>query len=123
VSCLHHFGATACYRLSETLRAASSDPAQIHAWLLRLDAWECNVAARLWRHQGRAEDHVSDDPAKLFTAIYKTHYWADDESRSGGGSNLYATEKIRGAIPGLLAKYGFAQYLIFRVVISSGSKK
>jgi hypothetical protein len=73
--------------------------------------------------KGERKIIVEDDPAKLFTAIYKNHYWVDDESRSGGGSNLYATEKIRGAIPGLLAKYGFAQYLIFRVVISSGSKK
>ena len=49
---------------------------------------------------------VGDDPAQRFTAIYESHFWVDDESRSGGGSNLYATEKIRKAIPELFLKYG-----------------
>jgi hypothetical protein len=49
---------------------------------------------------------LSDDPVQRFTTIYETHAWVDDESRSGGGSNLYATEKIRSAIPGLFLKYG-----------------
>ena len=49
---------------------------------------------------------LGDDPAQRFTTIYETHYWVDDESRSGGGSNLYATEKIRSTIPHLFSKYG-----------------
>jgi len=49
---------------------------------------------------------LGDDPVQRFTTIYETHAWVDDESRSGGGSNLYATENIRSAIPGLFAKYG-----------------
>lgn len=48
---------------------------------------------------------VGDEPAQKFTAIYEAHYWVDDESRSGGGSNLYATEKIRRAIPELFSRY------------------
>jgi hypothetical protein len=48
---------------------------------------------------------TGNDPAETFTTIYNTHYWVDDESRSGGGSNLYATENIRRAIPGVLARY------------------
>lgn len=48
---------------------------------------------------------------QTFTAIYESHFWIDDESRSGGGSNLYATEKIRKAIPGLFMKYGVRSVL------------
>jgi len=55
--------------------------------------------------KGKQQIIVADDPAQKFTTIYENHYWVDDESRSGGGSNLYATEKIRNAIPGLLLKY------------------
>jgi|ERR1700680_2028706 len=54
---------------------------------------------------------VGDDPAQRFTAIYENHFWVDDQSRSGGGSNLYATEKIRKAIPGLFLKYGVRSLL------------
>ena len=56
--------------------------------------------------KGKQTVSVADDPAQRFTAIYETHFWEDDESRSGGGSNLYATERVRRAIPDLLSKYG-----------------
>ncbi len=61
--------------------------------------------------KGTQRVSVGDDPAEIFTAIYEKHYWEDDESRSGGGSNLYATEKIRKAIPGLFSKYGVRSVL------------
>src|ERR1035441_5092661 len=61
--------------------------------------------------KGRQKIIVEEDPAQRFTTIYETNYWADDESRSGGGSNLYATEKIRKAIPGLVLKYGVRSVL------------
>lgn len=61
--------------------------------------------------KGKQTIKVEDDPAQRFTAIYETHFWVDDESRSGGGSNLYATEKIRKAIPCLFAKYGVRSVL------------
>jgi len=62
--------------------------------------------------KGKRKIIVGDDPAQRFTTIYETNYWAgDDESRSGGGSTLYATEKIRKAIPGLLLKYGVRSVL------------
>jgi hypothetical protein len=54
---------------------------------------------------------VEGDAAQRFTTIYETHFWVDDQSRSGGGSNLYATEKIREAIPGLLSRYGVRSVL------------
>jgi hypothetical protein len=55
--------------------------------------------------KGEQKVLVEGDPAQKFTTIYETHSWVDDQSRSGGGSNLYATEKIRQALPGLFAKY------------------
>jgi hypothetical protein len=61
--------------------------------------------------KGKQKIIVGDDPAQTFTAIYETHFWVDDQSRSGGGSNLYATEKIRKAIPGLFLKYGVRSVL------------
>jgi len=61
--------------------------------------------------KGKQKIVVGDDLAQRFTTIYETHYWVDDESRSGGGSNLYATEKIRKSIPGLLLKYGVRSVL------------
>lgn len=61
--------------------------------------------------KGKQTIVVGDDPAEKFTAIYETHFWEDDESRSGGGSNLYATERIRNAIPGLFVKYGVRSVL------------
>jgi hypothetical protein len=61
--------------------------------------------------KGEQKITLGDDPAERFTTIYETHFWVDDESRSGGGSNLYATEKIREAIPGLFVKYGVRSVL------------
>ena len=61
--------------------------------------------------KGKRRITLGDDPAQKFTTIYETHFWVDDQSRSGGGSNLYATEKIRKAIPGILAKYGVRSVL------------
>lgn len=55
--------------------------------------------------KGKKKIIVGDDLEQRFTTFYESHYWVDDQSRSGGGSNLYATEKIRKAIPGLFSKY------------------
>jgi hypothetical protein len=38
----------------------------------------------------------------VFTEIYRTNRWNDPESRSGGGSNLRATEAVRCELAGLL---------------------
>src|ERR1051326_8782743 len=55
--------------------------------------------------KGKQTIIVGDELSQRFTTIYQTHFWEDDQSRSGGGSNLYATEKIRKAIPELFLKY------------------
>ena len=61
--------------------------------------------------KGKQTIIVEGDSAQIFTAIYENHFWVDDQSRSGGGSNLYATERIRKAIPGLFVKYGVRSVL------------
>lgn len=61
--------------------------------------------------KGEQKIIVDGDPAQRFTTIYETHSWVDDQSRSGGGSNLYATEKIRQALPSLFVKYGVRSVL------------
>ena len=61
--------------------------------------------------KGKQQIFIPDDPAQRFTTFYEMHYWVDDQSRSGGGSNLYATERIRKAIPGLFSKYGIRSVL------------
>jgi SAM-dependent methyltransferase len=61
--------------------------------------------------KGNQKIIAGGDPAQIFTKIYETHGWVDDESLSGGHSNLYATENIRKAIPALFLKYGVRSVL------------
>ena len=68
-------------------------------------------AGALLDFQRKAEDHCWGDLEQRFTTFYESHYWVEDQSRSGGGSNLYATEKIRKAIPDLFLKYGVRSVL------------
>ena len=75
---------------------------ELYGWMLGNPTLRRAVRAL----KGERRIMVGDDLAQTFTAIYESHFWVDDESRSGGGSNLYATEKIRKAIPGLFRKYG-----------------
>jgi SAM-dependent methyltransferase len=65
-----------------------------------------NVARR-WFHYLRGEQKIflQGDLANRFTQIYERKAWQVEESRSGGRSNIYATEKIRAAIPKTLEKY------------------
>lgn len=59
---------------------------------------------RKWKLAGR-------NPSDVFTKIYSENKWGDPESRSGKGSNLVATEKIRAALPGLLRDLGAESFL------------
>lgn len=47
--------------------------------------------------------HADGDVA-VFDRIAAENYWDDKESLSGGGSNLHQTEKLRQALPVLLAR-------------------
>lgn len=79
----------------------------LYGWML-----ESATIRRMFRLiKGEQRLTIGDDLKQKFTAIYETHYWVDDQSRSGGGSNLYATEKIRQAIPALFEKYGIRSIL------------
>jgi SAM-dependent methyltransferase len=73
----------------------------LYGWMLGNSTLRRAVGAL----KGEQKIIVGDDLSQTFTAIYENHFWVDDESRSGGGSNLYATERIRKAIPGLFMKY------------------
>lgn len=48
---------------------------------------------------------------EVFTNIYQTNFWNDDQSVSGTGSNLVQTQKIVEEIPALLKKYGIKSML------------
>ena len=41
----------------------------------------------------------------VFTQIYRTNKWGSDESKSGKGSSLAQTQKVREALPGLFQSY------------------
>ena len=44
-------------------------------------------------------------PAQVFSEIYQKNTWGDGESVSGPGSRLDRTDKVRAALPSLLARY------------------
>jgi SAM-dependent methyltransferase len=46
-----------------------------------------------------------------FTRIYKENRWADSESASGTGSNLFETTQIRAVLPGLFSSLGVRSVL------------
>jgi hypothetical protein len=48
---------------------------------------------------------------RVFDDIYKTNFWASDESVSGKGSELSATEKIRDELPGLFEQYSIRSFI------------
>jgi SAM-dependent methyltransferase len=90
--------------LRRTMRECTPD---LYGWMLE----NATLRRVFGVIKGKQRIVVGDDPAQRFTAIYENHYWEDDQSRSGGGSNLYATEKIRKAIPSLFLKYGIRSVL------------
>ncbi len=48
---------------------------------------------------------------KIFNQIYNENIWNDPFSRSGTGSNLFQTQKIRIAVPAIIEKYGVKSFL------------
>jgi SAM-dependent methyltransferase len=48
---------------------------------------------------------------KIFNQIYSGNIWNDPFSRSGTGSNLVQTQKIRIAVPAIIEKYGVKSFL------------
>lgn len=50
-------------------------------------------------------------PEKVFEHIYKSKYWGEDESVSGGGSTLQQTAEVRKILPELFKKYNVNSFL------------
>lgn len=50
-------------------------------------------------------------PEKVFTSIYQAAAWGPGESVSGGGSSLQATERVRAALPTLVAELGVRTFM------------
>ncbi len=53
----------------------------------------------------RAKVFAAEGIESIFTEIYKTNYWANDESVSGSGSTIRYTENLRHELPGLFSKF------------------
>jgi len=77
-------------------------------WLPRFYGWAVNnsLMRELYgKIKGQVVVQTGETPQEIFTAIYQHHHWDDGESRSGGGSNLVATRRIRAAIPRLIEEF------------------
>ena len=61
-------------------------------------------AIRKWKLERKA-------PGEVFTAYYHKNKWGDEQSRSGKGSNLLATETLRRILPELVAELGVQSFL------------
>jgi hypothetical protein len=48
--------------------------------------------------------------SKAFFIVYNTSYWGSLESRSGGGSTMFYTEKVREMIPKYIKKYNITSF-------------
>ena len=60
-------------------------------------------ATRVLRKYVRHIPHLWRSYDEIFSSYYRSNRWNDKESRSGSGSSLEATEKLRAALPPLLA--------------------
>jgi hypothetical protein len=88
-------------RLETLRRLVRTYTPRLYRKLLTSDA-----ARRLFHNlRGERKLVLQGDLTNRFTLIYEKKAWQVEESRSGGGSNLYATEKIRATIPQILKKY------------------
>lgn len=63
------------------------------------------------RFAEHAAELTSLDLAARFTRMYETNLWEDAESRSGSGSNLAATARVRAQLPALLRQLGVRRLL------------
>lgn len=61
--------------------------------------------SRFIRRQNEKRQFARLTMRDVFTHIYKSNKWGGKESRSGKGSSLMQTRKIRDALPGLLETY------------------
>lgn len=50
-------------------------------------------------------------PSDVFGKYYRSNKWGDEESRSGKGSNMGATQELRQLLPPLVAELGIQSFL------------
>ncbi len=58
------------------------------------------------RFSGRPVIDLQNPPEEIFRSIYATNYWGSDESRSGTGSTLGATNALRSELHRLFSELG-----------------
>lgn len=63
------------------------------------------------RFAEHAEELTRLDLTERFTRMYETNLWAGAESRSGDGSSLAATARVRAELPALLRQLGVRRLL------------
>jgi SAM-dependent methyltransferase len=63
------------------------------------------------RFAERAAELTDLDLAARFTRMYETNLWDDTESRSGSGSSLASTARVRAELPELLRQLGVRRLL------------
>ena len=67
----------------------------------------------LWKLRDRAADMFAADAHRrnIFSRIYRDNAWGDTRSKSGSGSSLVATDKIRQQLPDLMRSYNLESLL------------
>lgn len=60
---------------------------------------------RSWQTKNRHKKLSGSTEKEIFKSIYESNTWGDQESASGTGSSLKATDHLRAALPVLFKKY------------------
>lgn len=66
---------------------------------------------RGWRKRRKYGQLAAKSAKEVFTEIYHSNTWGDDESISGSGSNLKNTVEIRERLPEIVREYGIKSML------------
>ncbi len=74
-------------------------------WLDRVKPWVPGALARLWFERGKSPAGRGE-AADIFREVYRLNAWGSAESKSGVGSTLAYTERLRTELPELLRKLG-----------------
>jgi len=67
------------------------------------------MLVRSFHRRGRSSDSGRID--EVFRRIWAENYWGDEQSRSGGGSNLEQTAVLRAQLPSLIEELGIERLL------------
>ncbi len=77
----------------------------LRAWLDRLKPLVPRFLARLWFERGESPAGRGE-AAEIFREVYRVNAWGSAESKSGVGSTLAYTERLRQELPGFLRARG-----------------